>query len=38
VTLRGTVHTKEEKSTIGAKAIDVAGEENVTNKIKIKGS
>jgi osmotically-inducible protein OsmY len=37
VTLNGTVHTQEEKSTIAAKASEVVGKENVTNQIEIKG-
>lgn len=37
VTLKGTVHSQEEKTNIEAKASEVAGRENVINKIKIKG-
>jgi osmotically-inducible protein OsmY len=38
VTLKGTVHTEAEKSNIEAKACAVAGTENVTNNITVKGS
>lgn len=38
VTLKGVVHTLEEKNNIGTKATDVAGNDNVTNKITVKGS
>jgi len=38
VTLKGTVHTEEEKSSIEAKAVAVAGSENITNQINVKGS
>jgi osmotically-inducible protein OsmY len=38
VTLKGTVHTEAEKSNIEAKACAVAGVENVTNNITVKGS
>ncbi|MBV8831691.1 MAG: BON domain-containing protein [Acidobacteriaceae bacterium] len=37
VTLKGTVHTEEEKKSIEAKAAEVAGAENVTDEITIKG-
>ena len=37
VTLKGTVHTEEEKKAIEAKATGVAGAENVTNEITVKG-
>jgi osmotically-inducible protein OsmY len=37
VTLKGPVHTQEESKNIEAKAIDVAGEGNVTNMLAIKG-
>lgn len=36
VTLKGPVHTEEEKKTIEAKAVGVAGEGNVTNQITVK--
>jgi hyperosmotically inducible periplasmic protein len=35
VTLRGPVRSKEEKSDIEAKAVSVAGRENVTNALKV---
>jgi hyperosmotically inducible periplasmic protein len=35
VTLRGPVRSEEEKSNLQAKAVAVAGEENVTNQLKI---
>ena len=38
VTLKGPVHTAEEKSSIEAKATEVAGAGNVTNQISIKAS
>ncbi len=37
VTLKGPVHTEEEKKTIEAKATEVAGAGNVTNMITVKG-
>lgn len=37
VTLKGPVHTEEEKSTIEAHAQKIAGEGNVINKITVKG-
>ena len=37
VTLKGPVHTAEERSNIEAKATEVAGSGNVTNQISIKG-
>jgi hyperosmotically inducible protein len=37
VTLKGTVHTEDEKKSIEAKAIDIAGTDNVTNQITVKG-
>jgi len=37
VTLKGPVHTDEERSAIEAKAIEVAGSGNVTNQIAVKG-
>jgi hyperosmotically inducible periplasmic protein len=36
VTLKGPVRSEEEKRTIEAKAIQVAGQENVTNNLTIK--
>jgi hyperosmotically inducible periplasmic protein len=36
VTLRGPVHTEDEKSSVEAKAVAVAGQGNVTNEITIK--
>ncbi len=38
VTLKGTVHTEDEKNSIGMKASGVAGNANVTNDISVKGS
>lgn len=35
VTLKGPVHTEEEKTSIAAKAIAVAGEGNVTNQLDV---
>ena len=37
VTLKGPVHTEEEKKSIEAKAVEVAGSGNVTNEISVKG-
>ena len=37
VTLKGPVHTDEEKRSIEAKAVEVAGIGNVVNKITVKG-
>ena len=37
VTLKGTVHTEDEKKSIEAKATEIAGAENVTNQITVKG-
>jgi len=37
VTLKGPVHTDDERKNIEAKAVEVAGEGNVTNQIEIKG-
>ena len=37
VTLKGPVHTEEEKKTIEAKATEIAGAGNVTNEITVKG-
>jgi hyperosmotically inducible protein len=36
VTLRGPVHTEDEKSSLEAKAVAVAGQGNVTNEITVK--
>src|ERR1051325_9873218 len=36
VTLKGPVHTEEEKKNIEAKAIEVAGTGNVTNMLEVK--
>lgn len=38
VTLRGPVRSEEEKDNIQAKAVAVAGEENVTNQLEIQPS
>lgn len=37
VTLKGPVHTEDEKKSIEAKAVEVAGSGNVTNEISVKG-
>ena len=37
VTLKGPVHTEEEKKNIEAKAVEVAGTGNVTNRLEVKG-
>jgi hyperosmotically inducible periplasmic protein len=37
VTLKGPVHTEEEKKAIEAKAAEVAGAGNVTNDLTVKG-
>jgi hyperosmotically inducible protein len=37
VTLKGPVHTEEEKKNIEAKAVEVAGAGNVTNMLEVKG-
>ena len=37
VTLKGPVHTEEEKKNIEAKAVEVAGTGNVTNMLEVKG-
>ena len=37
VTLKGPVHTDEEKKNIEAKAVEVAGAGNVTNMLEVKG-
>lgn len=38
VTLKGTVRSESEKEAVEAKASNVVGKENVTNKITIQGS
>jgi osmotically-inducible protein OsmY len=35
VTLRGPVQSEDEKSNLEAKAVSVAGQENVTNQLKV---
>jgi osmotically-inducible protein OsmY len=37
VTLKGPVHSEEEKQNIEAKAVEVAGAGNVTNMLEVKG-
>lgn len=37
VTLRGPVHSEDEKRSIEAKAVAVAGDGNVTNELTVKG-
>ena len=37
VTLKGPVHTEEERKNIETKAIEVAGEGNVNNMVEVKG-
>jgi hyperosmotically inducible periplasmic protein len=37
VTLKGPVHTEDEKRSIEAKATEIAGDGNVTNQITVKG-
>ena len=37
VTLKGPVHTEEEKKNIEGKAVEVAGAGNVTNMLAVKG-
>ena len=37
VTLKGPVHTDEERKNIEAKAVEVAGAGNVTNMLEVKG-
>jgi osmotically-inducible protein OsmY len=37
VTLKGPVHSEDEKKSIEAKATQVAGDGNVTNEITVKG-
>jgi hyperosmotically inducible protein len=36
VTLRGPVRSEDEKSSLQAKAVTVAGQENVTNELEVK--
>jgi hypothetical protein len=38
VTLKGPVHTSDEKSALDAKAIEIAGTGNVTNRISVAAS
>ncbi|MEO5953700.1 MAG: BON domain-containing protein [Chloroflexia bacterium] len=38
VTLKGPVHTTEERSAIESKAVEVAGSGNVINQISVKGA
>ena len=37
VTLKGPVHTAEEKTAVAAKAAEIAGRENVKNELSVKG-
>ena len=37
ITLKGPVHTEEEKKAIEAKAAEIAGAGNVTNELTVKG-
>jgi hyperosmotically inducible protein len=37
VTLKGPVHSEQEKSAIEAKAAEVAGASNITNQLAVKG-
>ena len=37
VTLKGQVHSEEEKNTIASKAAEIAGRDNVKNEISVKG-
>ena len=37
VTLRGPVHSEEEKRAVEAKAVEVAGASNVKNELSVKG-
>jgi hyperosmotically inducible periplasmic protein len=37
VTLKGPVHSEQEKETVEAKAVEVAGAGNVTNQLTVKG-
>ncbi len=38
VTLKGPVHTEEEKQAIGAKASEIAGADKVQNELTVKGA
>ena len=38
VTLKGPVHSEEEKKAVEAKAAEVAGQQKVTNQIEVKAS
>ena len=38
VTLKGPVHTEDEKKAIGAKATDIAGADKVQNELTVKGA
>jgi hyperosmotically inducible periplasmic protein len=38
VTLKGPVHSAEEKQSVEAKAVEVAGAENVTNQLTVKNA
>ena len=38
VTLKGPVHTEEEKAAIETKAVAIAGAENVRNELSVKGN
>jgi len=38
VTLKGPVHTEDEKNAIGAKASEVAGADKVQNELTVKGA
>ena len=37
VTLKGPVHTAEEKAAVAAKAVEIAGSGNVKNELSVKG-
>ena len=37
VTLKGPVHTEEERKSIEAKAVQIAGAANITNQLAVKG-
>ena len=37
VTLKGPVHSREEKAAIEAKAVEIAGASNVKNELSVKG-
>ena len=38
VTLKGPVHSEDEKKTVEAKAAEIAGAGNVTNELSVKGA